>query len=42
VDDWNKVEEEAEWDADFNEFDMPKSKGKKARMRKMILSSMRI
>jgi DNA-directed RNA polymerase subunit delta len=30
VDDWNKVEEEEEWDPDFNEFDIPKSKGKKS------------
>jgi DNA-directed RNA polymerase subunit delta len=30
VDDWNKVEEEEEWDPDFEEFDIPKSKGKKA------------
>ena len=29
VDDWNKVEEEEEWDPDFEEFDLPKSKGKK-------------
>jgi len=30
VDDWEKVEEEEEWDPDFDEFDIPKSKGKKA------------
>lgn len=30
VDDWDKVEEEEEWDPDFEEFDLPKSKGKKA------------
>jgi len=30
VDDWDKVEEEEEWDPDFEEFDIPKSKGKKA------------
>ncbi len=29
VDDWDKVEED-EWDPDFEEFDMPKSKGKKS------------
>jgi nucleolin len=29
VDDWDKVEEE-EWDPDFEEFDVPKSKAKKA------------
>ena len=30
VDDWDKVEEEEDWDPDFDEFDIPKSKGKKA------------
>jgi len=30
VDDWEKVEEEEEWDPDFDEFDVPKSKTKKA------------
>ena len=30
VDEWDKVEEEEEWDPDFEEFDIPKSKGKKA------------
>jgi DNA-directed RNA polymerase subunit delta len=30
VDDWDKVEEEEEWDPDFDEFDIPKSKVKKA------------
>lgn len=29
ADDWEKVEEEEEWDPDFEEFDLPKSKGKK-------------
>ena len=29
-DDWEKVEAEEEWDPDFAEFDVPKSKGKKA------------
>ena len=30
-DDWNKGDEEGEeWDPDFEEFDLPKSKGKKA------------
>ena len=29
-DDWEKPEEEEEWDPDFEEFDVPKSKGKKA------------
>ena len=29
-DDWEKPEEEDEWDPDFDEFDLPKSKGKKA------------
>ena len=29
ADDWEKVEEEEEWDPDFDEFDIPKSKGKK-------------
>ena len=26
-DDWEKVEEEEDWDPDFDEFDIPKSKG---------------
>jgi len=31
VDEWEKPEEEDdEWDPDFDEFDIPKSKGKKA------------
>ena len=30
TDDWDKVEEEEEWDPDFEEFDLPKSKGKKS------------
>jgi len=30
VDDWDKVEEEENWDPDFEEFDVPKSKAKKA------------
>ncbi len=30
VDEWDKVEEEEEWDPDFDEFDVPKSKTKKA------------
>ena len=30
VDDWDKVEEEDNWDPDFDEFDIPKSKVKKA------------
>lgn len=30
VDEWDKVEEEEEWDPDFEEFDIPKSKGKKS------------
>jgi DNA-directed RNA polymerase subunit delta len=30
VDEWEKVEEEEEWDPDFDEFDIPKSKTKKA------------
>ena len=29
VDDWDKVEEEENWDPDFEEFDVPKSKVKK-------------
>lgn len=29
-DDWNKEEEGDAWDPDFEEFDLPKSKGKKA------------
>jgi hypothetical protein len=29
-DDWGKEEEEDAWDPDFEEFDLPKSKGKKA------------
>jgi hypothetical protein len=29
-DDWNKGEEGDSWDPDFEEFDLPKSKGKKA------------
>ena len=29
-DDWEKPEEEDTWDPDFEEFDIPKSKGKKA------------
>jgi len=28
-DDWEKVEEEENWDPDFDEFDIPKSKSKK-------------
>jgi hypothetical protein len=28
--DWNKVEVDDAWDPDFEEFDLPKSKGKKA------------
>jgi hypothetical protein len=28
-DDWEKPEEEEEWDPDFEEFDIPQSKGKK-------------
>jgi DNA-directed RNA polymerase subunit delta len=30
VDEWEKPEEEDSWDPDFDEFDIPKSKGKKA------------
>ncbi|HEV3221532.1 MAG TPA: hypothetical protein VGZ90_01570 [Puia sp.] len=30
VDEWDKVEEEEEWDPDFDEFDVPRSKTKKA------------
>lgn len=30
VDDWDKPEEEDDWDPDFEEFDLPKSKGKKS------------
>lgn len=30
VDEWEKPEEEDTWDPDFEEFDIPKSKGKKA------------
>ena len=30
VDDWEKPEEEENWDPDFEEFDLPKSKVKKA------------
>jgi DNA-directed RNA polymerase subunit delta len=30
VDEWEKVEEEEEWDPDFDEFDLPKSRIKKA------------
>ena len=30
VDEWEKVEEEEEWDPDFDEFDIPKSKTKKS------------
>ena len=30
ADDWEKVEEDDNWDPDFAEFDVPKSKGKKA------------
>jgi DNA-directed RNA polymerase subunit delta len=30
VDDWEKVEETEEWDPDFDEFDVPKSKVKKS------------
>ncbi|MFW2476450.1 MAG: hypothetical protein ACN4EP_06025, partial [Sediminibacterium sp.] len=29
-DDWDKAEEDDDWDPDFDEFDIPKSKGKKA------------
>ena len=27
---WDRVEEEEEWDPDFDEFDIPKSKSKKS------------
>jgi DNA-directed RNA polymerase subunit delta len=30
VDDWDKPEEEDTWDPDFEEFDIPKSRGKKS------------
>ena len=30
LDEWEKPEEEEEWDPDFEEFDIPKSKGKKS------------
>ena len=30
MDDWDKPEEEESWDPDFEEFDIPKSKGKKS------------
>jgi len=30
VDEWEKVEEEEEWDPDFDEFDIPKSRSKKS------------
>jgi DNA-directed RNA polymerase subunit delta len=30
VDEWDKVEEDEEWDPDFDEFDVPRSKTKKA------------
>ena len=30
MDDWDKPEEEDTWDPDFEEFDIPKSKGKKS------------
>ena len=30
VDEWDKPEEEENWDPDFDEFDIPKSKGKKS------------
>lgn len=29
MDDWDKPEEDENWDPDFEEFDLPKSKGKK-------------
>ena len=29
ADDWEKPEEEDDWDPDFDEFDVPKSKAKK-------------
>ena len=29
VDEWDKVEEDEEWDPDFDEFDIPRSKAKK-------------
>ena len=30
MDEWEKPEEEENWDPDFEEFDVPKSKGKKS------------
>jgi len=30
IDEWDKVEEDEEWDPDFEEFDLPKSKVKKS------------
>jgi nucleolin len=30
VDEWDKPEEEENWDPDFDEFDIPRSRGKKA------------
>ena len=30
MDDWEKPEEEDNWDPDFDEFDIPKSKAKKS------------
>lgn len=32
--DWEKQEEEDNWDPDFEEFDLPKSKGKKGPAKK--------
>ena len=29
MDEWDKVEEDEEWDPDFDEFDIPRSKAKK-------------
>lgn len=29
IDDWEKVEDDSSWDADFEEFDMPKKSNKK-------------
>ena len=34
ADDWEKQEEEDNWDPDFEEFDLPKSKGKKSGTKK--------
>lgn len=39
-DDWESPEEEEEWDPDFEEFDVPKSKGKKTAGKRELMMTM--